>query len=145
MADFQLLVVEDDLDHYCIMQRALEEAGAGNIRHFVKGEALLDFLELRPRDTRSIINEYCILLDLGLPGISGEETLARLKARSDWARIPVIILTSQQDPQSVARCHQLGCAHFISKPVDSEKFSHALSQVGQFVNIVELPSPFRKV
>jgi len=145
MRELQLLVVEDDSDHYRLMEKALEGSGVTHLRRFVRGEELLSFLDGCALDESMYGATFCILLDLGLPGLSGIEVLGRLKAKSNWARIPVIVLTSSTNPDVIARCHQMGCSHFVAKPIVSEDFQRAMSQLGLFVNLVELPSPFRKV
>jgi len=145
MKELQLLIVEDDPDHYRLMENALEGVGLSVPKHFSRGEDLLAYLEQCPAVEGNGASVFCILLDLGLPGISGVDVLSRLKARADWSRIPVIVLTHFSDPEMVARCHQLGCSHFISKPLDPGEFTRAISQLGLFVSLVELPDPFRKV
>jgi CheY-like chemotaxis protein len=144
MRDLQLLIVEDDLAHYHLMRGALEASGVTRMHHFVKGEALLEYLEQCARNEAAASSVFCILLDLKLPGISGVEVLTQLKARGDWARIPVIVLTNYSDPETISQCHRLGCSYFISKPLQAEAFQRTMSQLGLFVNQIELPSPFRK-
>jgi hypothetical protein len=39
----------------------------------------------------------------------------------------------------VARCHQLGCSSYIVKPVDYDKFSDAIKQLGLFISLVQIP------
>lgn len=145
MKDIHLLVVEDDLEHFRLINDALRSSGVEQITHFLSGEAFLDFLSHCPVDERSAEAAYCILLDVRLPGISGEDVLKKLKSRKDWSRIPVFVLTTAHDPELISRCHRQGCSYFISKPVDAEAFRNAIAQLGSFVNLVELPNPFRKV
>lgn len=57
-----------------------------------------------------------ILLDINMPDMDGFEVLDQLKAKQDWASIPVIFLTANQDPQSEARCLESGAIDFVGKP-----------------------------
>jgi len=57
-----------------------------------------------------------ILLDILMPEISGFEALQHLKADSRYSEIPVIFLTSKNDPATEALGFELGAADFISKP-----------------------------
>lgn len=145
MKELHLLIVEDDPNHYKLMQNALEGVHVAHMHHFESGEGLLAFLGSCAQDDALSALPFCILLDLGLPGLSGAQVLQRLKERPDWARIPVIVLTSNNDPSTIAQCHQLGCSHFVAKPLDLETFTLVISKMGLFVNLVELPVPFRKV
>jgi hypothetical protein len=43
------------------------------------------------------------------------------------------------DPREVESCHDLGCSHYIVKPVEYDKFSEVLSQLGLFLKIVQVP------
>ena len=54
-------------------------------------------------------------------------------------KLPVIMLTTTDDPREIARCHELGCNNYIVKPVDYEKFSEAIKQLGLFVSLVQVP------
>lgn len=57
-----------------------------------------------------------ILLDINMPGMDGFEVLDQLKAKREWAGIPVIFLTANQDPQSEARCLESGAFDYVGKP-----------------------------
>ena len=57
-----------------------------------------------------------ILLDINMPDMDGFEVLDKLKVRREWAAIPVIFLTANQDPQSEARCLESGAIDFVGKP-----------------------------
>jgi CheY-like chemotaxis protein len=59
-----------------------------------------------------------ILMDLGLPGISGDEATARLKANPSTRDIPVVINTAFQDGVLTDRALAVGAAEILHKPVD---------------------------
>lgn len=59
-----------------------------------------------------------IFMDVHMPGVDGIEGLRRLKRESATALIPVVMLTTDASPQRRAQCRALGCAEFMSKPVD---------------------------
>ncbi|MGH7860562.1 MAG: response regulator transcription factor [Candidatus Binatia bacterium] len=67
-----------------------------------------------------------ILLDIGLPGIDGWETLSRLQAINSTAEIPVIIATAQGISEvDIARGYSLGAADYIIKPYTIEELMAA--------------------
>ena len=53
--------------------------------------------------------------------------------------MPVIMLTTTDDPREVARCHGMGCNSYIVKPVDYDKFAEAIKNLGLFISLVEVP------
>jgi CheY-like chemotaxis protein len=70
-----------------------------------------------------------ILLDLGLPKVSGLEVLRRLKERPLSANVPVIVLTSSAEDKDIEEAYRLGCNSYIVKPVEFEKFMEIASQI----------------
>jgi CheY-like chemotaxis protein len=70
-----------------------------------------------------------ILLDLGLPKVSGLEVLSRLKERPISAQVPVIVLTSSAEDKDIQVAYRLGCNSYIVKPVEFEKFMEIASQI----------------
>lgn len=70
-----------------------------------------------------------ILLDLGLPKISGLEVLRQLKSNPASAAIPVIVLTTSEDNEDIQEAYRLGCNSYIVKPVEFNKFMEVASQI----------------
>lgn len=68
-----------------------------------------------------------VLLDLGLPGISGFDVLERIRARYTVATLPVVLVTGHDDAASHVKGLELGANDFIAKPVDQ---SELLARVG---------------
>ena len=52
---------------------------------------------------------------------------------------PVVVLTTTDDKSENQRCYDLGCNVYITKPVDYEKFAHAIQQGGLFVYVIQVP------
>ena len=66
-----------------------------------------------------------IMLDIGLPGIDGWETLQRLKASPETAQIPVVIVTAMGRGDDIVRGYSLGAACYIVKPYRIDGLLHA--------------------
>jgi len=62
-----------------------------------------------------------------------------MKGAERTKRIPVIILTTTDDAREVARCYDLGCNVYMTKPVDYEQFSDAIRKIGLFLSVVTIP------
>jgi len=60
-----------------------------------------------------------ILLDINMPGMGGEEMLKKVKADSNLARIPVIIISTDDDTDNMLHFLDLGAAEFIAKPFNA--------------------------
>jgi CheY-like chemotaxis protein len=136
-----ILVADDDEGHARLIEMNLHRAGLHNaIQRFVNGQDILDFLFRRgtgPKRTPEA--PYLLLLDIRMPKVDGVEVLRQLKADPELRKLPVIMLTTTDDPREVARCHELGCSNYIVKPVDYEKFSDAIKHLGLFISLVQVP------
>ena len=138
-----ILLVEDDPGHALLVEKNLRRSNIMNdIIMLSDGQKALDYLfnegeyaELKPPPLSILI-----LLDLNLPVLDGYQVLKRLKADERTRRVPIIILTSTDDPREVARCYELGCNIYVTKPVAYDKFSDAIQKLGLFLSIVFVPS-----
>ena len=55
-------------------------------------------------------------------------------------RIPVIILTTTDNPSEVAKCYELGCNAYVTKPVEYEAFCKAIQNLGQLLSVMNVPN-----
>lgn len=140
--DVVILIADDDVGHTRLIEKNLERAGLNNTRkRYGNGQEVLDFLFRRGSGPhRENGAAYLLLLDIRMPQVDGIEVLSRLKDDVELRKIPVIMLTTTEDPNEVARCHELGCNNYIVKPVDYEKFAEAIKKLGMFINLVKVPN-----
>jgi CheY-like chemotaxis protein len=136
-----ILIAEDDAGHARLIEKNFARVGLNNsIKWFEDGQKILDFLFRRGDGPhRQSDAAYLLLLDIRMPKVDGVEVLRQVKADSGLRKLPVIMLTTTDDPREVARCHELGCNNYIVKPVDYERFSEAIKQLGMFVSLVQVP------
>jgi len=59
-----------------------------------------------------------ILMDIMMPALDGVETCRRLKNDSETADIPIVIVTTKGEPETMERAFHAGCDDFITKPLD---------------------------
>ena len=133
-----ILLAEDDAGHASLIQRNLKRGGFVNeIVHAADGRFALDFLrcEGEYRDRRPQ-GPLLMILDIKMPRVDGTEVLKIVKSDPTLAKIPVIMLTTTDDPREVERCYELGCNVYITKPVEYDKFVEALKSVGLFLQVV---------
>lgn len=118
----RILIVDDGPDNSEVLQIMLKFEGfttqiAGS------GEEALESVAAQPPDL--------MLLDLGLPGLSGWEVTSRMKTNPATCSIPVIIVSGRGDDATRLRVKNAGAADFILKPVGradlSQRVRNALS------------------
>lgn len=136
-----ILLAEDDEGHANLIQRNLKRAGVLNDVVRVKdGQEALDYLRRQGAYAgRPPHGRLLLLLDINMPRIDGVEVLRQVKADPATAKLPVIMLTTTDDPREVGRCYQLGCSVYITKPVQYDQFAEAVQRLGLFLDIVKLP------
>jgi len=137
-----ILIAEDDEGHAGLIMKNLTRGGIINrTLHFTDGQKVLDFLfQSGGENGRESGKAYVLLLDIRMPLVDGMEVLARVKADPELRKMPVIVITTTDDPREVANCHSLGCNSYITKPVEYEAFVNAIRQLGLFLAVVQVPS-----
>lgn len=136
-----ILVAEDDPGHAALIERNLRRAGIENpIIHFADGQSLLDYLFRRGGGLhRESDIAYVLLLDIKMPRVDGVEVLRQMKQDEELKKIPIIMLTTTDDPREVAQCHRLGCSVYLAKPIGYDQFVDAVQQLGLFLTKMEVP------
>jgi CheY-like chemotaxis protein len=108
--EWRVLLVDDDDDYSLIIEGALR-AAAGvpvEIRRARTGEEALDLL----RDSVPDL----LLLDLKMPGMGGHGALEEIKRDDALRSVAVVVLSSSDRGEDVAKSYGLGGNHFITKP-----------------------------
>jgi CheY-like chemotaxis protein len=136
-----ILIAEDDDGHATLIEKNLRRAGLLNeIVRFRDGQESLDFLfEKGNGNKRERGTSYLLLLDIRMPKVDGVEVLRKIKADKELKKLPVIMITTTDDPREVELCFELGCSNYIAKPIEYEKFMEAIRQLGLFLLVVEVP------
>lgn len=112
----QVLVVEDNsLDAKLIVEGVARSATAPGVTVVGDGEQALALL--RGQDShREALQASLILLDWGLPRISGAEVLAQIRVDERLKLIPVVILTASEAEQDIRTAYRLQANCFVTKP-----------------------------
>jgi CheY-like chemotaxis protein len=136
-----IILVEDDDGHANLVERNLRRAGLANgLRRLKDGQEALDFVHGKGSSSgQTKPHPILLLLDIKMPRIDGVEVLRQLKADPETALIPVIMLTTTDDPREIQRCYELGCSVYITKPVDYQSFVEAINRLGLFLQVVRVP------
>lgn len=138
----ELLIVEDNPQDLELTLRALRKANLANSVQIARdGAEALDFIygEGAYANRRTTAAPKVVLLDLKLPKIDGLEVLKRLKGDPRTRTIPVVVLTSSKEQRDVVESYQLGVNSYIVKPVNFERFTSAVRDLGLYWLLLNQP------
>ncbi len=134
-----ILIAEDDDGHADLIQELLLEVGLKNpMVRLRDGQEVIDFFDGPVAQVENGCR-YLLLLDIRMPRVNGIDVLRHLKAHPQWREIPVIMLTTTDDPREIQNCYQYGCNCYITKPVEFGRFATVLRQLGLFMLVMQLP------
>jgi CheY-like chemotaxis protein len=106
----RILVVDDSQVNRMVLTKALNADG----HVAVTAEHGLEALELLRAENDPAVD--VVLLDLEMPELDGYETLERIKADERLRHLPVIVISSVDELDSVVRCIEIGAADYLPKP-----------------------------
>ena len=104
-----IAIVDDDRSVQSALKDLLESAGL-SARCFGSAE---EFLESDERNQAA-----CLVTDIRMPGMSGLDLQAKLKA--EGSRVPIIFITAHNDAKLKMQAMDAGAVEFLSKPFDDE-------------------------
>jgi len=107
-----ILVVDDDPYMFNVLADFLREAGY-NVLLATRAETVFEIIGRELPDI--------ILLDINLPGVTGFEIAAQLKANRKTRGIPVIFMSARTDSKDKVRAFDLGAVDYITKPINLEE------------------------
>jgi len=128
-----VLLVEDDPDHADLIIRSLgHQRVANRVFHVADGEEALDYLQRRQGygDPAKSPRPHVVLLDLRLPKIDGLEVLKEIRTSQEVSKTPVVILTTSQAEQDVAKAYEHHANSYLVKPLDFENFTRMMADMG---------------
>ena len=137
-----LLVVEDNPQDLELALLALREVVPQSRIHVARdGAEAVDYIFCEGPYAHRLITEVpkVILLDLKLPKIDGLDVLKRIKGDERTKLIPIVILTSSKEQRDVVESYKIGVNSYIVKPVNFERFSEAVRNLGIYWQTLNQP------
>ncbi len=117
-----VLVVEDD-EHIAQVLRFMLERQAYRVLHMADGRAASEHIATAaPPDL--------VLLDVMLPFVDGFELVGQIRARAEWAAVPVLMLTAKNTERDTVRALDAGANDFVVKPFQPNEL---LARVRRFL------------
>jgi two-component system response regulator len=108
---------------------------ANNLVHVQDGEEALNFLFAAGTYSKKrsvLIQPKIILYSIQLPKLNGIEILHTIRTDKRTKNIPVVILCSSNEDPDIQLCYALGVNSYIVKPLDFDRFSEAIQNIGYY-------------
>ena len=137
-----ILLIEDNPDDVELTRIAFAEAGVDRQMVVVRdGAEALDYLFTRGRHAgrEGADLPAIVLLDLNLPKVDGREVLQAIRGDARTRALPVVVLTTSDEPFDVEATYALGVNSYIRKPVDFEQFVAVVKQIGLYWLVLNHP------
>ena len=131
-----IILVEDNPDDERLAIRALRKGNVANEILVARNgeEAINMILSADPLPC-------VVLLDLKLPKIDGLEVLRRIRAEPRTHLLPVVVLTSSSEDRDIVESYSLGANSYVRKPVEFDRFTDAVKQLGLYWALVNESLP----
>ena len=110
-----MLVVDDDAMTRMLVLEALEPEGFRVVEASSGADGIVQFAQVAPD---------VVLLDVSMPGIDGFECCTRIRQLPNGARVPIVVITGNDDDESIARAFDVGATDFVSKPMRWQLLAH---------------------
>lgn len=140
----ELLLVEDNEDDIVLIEEAFAEAKLMNVIYKVKdGEEALAYLRQEGK-YKHVQRPGLVLLDINMPKKNGFEVLKELKADPRLQALPVVMLTTSDREEDIARSYNDGACSYIRKPMTLERFAQVVKDFELYWTLVSrVPSRTR--
>ena len=131
MSIYKVALVEDNPDHVFLITRTMEDRDEiAELRVFSSAEEALKKLTGSGAD--DFVPDF-LLLDLKLPGMSGQEFISRLCSADESARVPVFVLTSSDRLKDRRECEELGALGYFLKPFLDNDLDTVISRLEKII------------
>ena len=114
----RILIVEDDVRNVYSLSNILEPRGAV-VQIARNGREALDALEKSTASGQEPID--LVLMDVMMPEMDGLTATREIRKRSEWRKLPVIMLTAKAMKNDQERCLEAGANDYMAKPLDVDK------------------------
>jgi CheY-like chemotaxis protein len=140
-APFTVLLVEDELADALMFQEMLEEVSADvSFHHVVNGQEALRFLARSEGYAASPV-PHLIVLDLNMPVMNGHDFLRRAKSIDGLRRIPVLVLSTSNDPTDIHRSYDGQASGYVVKPSTYAEYARIMGTIEAYWRgVVRLPT-----
>ena len=132
---FSIVVAEDNKYDRLILEEAFKELDLNVTLSFVShGEELLDYLHGQNAyaEQSTPPRSSLVLMDLNMPRMNGTEALKRIRADAKLRKLPVMVLSTSENPLQIAQAYDNGANAFMTKPGHFDDLLEMLRSFGAF-------------
>jgi len=136
----KILLVEDNPADADLTQLAFEIVGSpAEFDVLPNGEEAISYLS-RQGAYSDAKSPQLVLLDLNLPGVGGLEVLATIKSLEATRHVPVVVLSSSESADDIAKSYQLGANCYLTMPFSVGAYNDMARHVHEFwLKLAKLP------
>ncbi len=137
MKEKKILLVEDDPDHVdLILDIFNTEDVEGEVVLMRDGQEIIDYLQGTDIDSSNgkKLQIDLIILDLNLPKINGMDVLKSLKGNSKYSSIPVVILSTSSDQNTISEAYKNGANGYVTKPMSYDEFVDKVKMLSRYLS-----------
>jgi two-component system, chemotaxis family, response regulator Rcp1 len=136
-----ILVIEDSPGDVELIKTGFKQSPVEHHLYVVPdGYSAIEFL-LKEGAQSDTPRPDLVILDINLPGMTGHEVLAKIRATESIKKTPVIILSSSSNKTDIEQSYKMNVNSYVTKPMDLQDFLMAIKSIESFwLSIAELPS-----
>ncbi|MEO8126310.1 MAG: response regulator [Bryobacteraceae bacterium] len=117
-----VLIVDDSAAIRKILQRVLRQAEVPLGEVFEAGDGVEALATLKSHSTVGLI-----LSDINMPNMDGIQFLTAVRAMSEWASVPIVMITTEGSQNKVMEAVQLGASGYVRKPFTADQIKEKLT------------------
>lgn len=139
-----ILLIEDEVWDATLLQQAFQKAKILNpVVHLRNGDEGLGYLAGVGKYSDRIQNPLpaLIMLDLKLPGMTGLQLLQWMRTDRQVRRIPVVVLTQDENPTTINAAYDLGANSYLVKPGDPAEIARLVNAIQRYWMELNQPPP----
>ncbi len=149
-----ILLIEDNPDDRELMRLAFAQEeiphnliivsdGIEALNYLIGQENIEDDSNQNDNQHKSASMPALIMLDLNLPRINGIEVLRRIRAHPKTRLLPVVIISSSNEPQDLIDSYINGCNSYIRKPIHFTQLQKFVKEISTYwLTVNQLPPVF---
>ena len=128
-AEVSYVVVDDDDDDRLLMRLALEQGQRTlPVLEFSDGQALIDYLSQDASNQPDEDMHWLVVMDVNMPRLNGLDALVQLRQNPYWAKLPVLMLSTADDPATRQAALDRGANGYLVKPNSVQDYAPLFDQ-----------------
>jgi CheY-like chemotaxis protein len=130
-----ILVADDSEDDICLLKCAFSQSGINVAIHFVRdGEEAICYLrgDHGFADRGAFPYPELMLLDIKMPKVDGFSVLEWVRRERSLKRVPIVMLTSSQEPRDIDHAYDLGANSYLTKPCDFQGLTETVKWLDEY-------------